>query len=116
MKCPYCGAETSGDKCSHCGSELPESKMQSDSKIDSQGTAIVCPNCGSNKIKFKRERIGSYGQSSGFHGKSYSSGASQRQYAYHTIAVCQNCGATWELTYEKNNPIAPKQDPFEIYA
>ncbi len=102
MKCPYCGAETNGNVCSHCGSELPENKTQSSSNTNYGGTAVVCPNCGSNKMKFKREKIGSYKQASGFHGKGYSSGTTQRNYAYRTVAVCQNCGATWELNYENN--------------
>ena len=95
MKCPYCGAEASGNRCDHCGSELPERNVKSESK----GTAVVCPNCGSNNLKFKRERIASYGRSGNYHGKRYSSGASRRNYEYHTIALCQNCGATWEMNY-----------------
>ncbi len=108
MKCPNCGGENSGKFCQFCGSEMPKESTPinitnnffgSETNTTSQTSdGGCCPKCGSSKIGFKRERIGTNSRSTsrkkyvgtGRKG-SYSSTAS-----YRTVGLCQNCGYTWE--------------------
>ncbi len=89
MKCPSCGAEVEGSKCSFCGSELPKQPIniinnyygsapsQPGERVGSTAiTGASCPNCGSNKISFQRESAGTRG-------------------LHKTIGMCKNCGNTW---------------------
>lgn len=92
MKCPNCGAETSGAFCSFCGSELPKEGVHivnnyygnvnnsSSSKNESGNkgyvSGAVCPKCGSNKITFNRESAGTRG-------------------LHKTVGLCKDCGNTW---------------------
>lgn len=107
MKCPNCGAETSASKiCEYCNSELPQDKpvvnitnnyYESTGNQNNEPTAGKCPKCGSNNIKFQREKIGSVGKSQS-HKSTFSNtrnSNSVRQNAYRTIGLCQNCGHTW---------------------
>ncbi len=113
MKCPSCGAETSGDVCEYCGSELPKEKStvnvtnnyygnSGQESNQNSNTGVTCPQCGGNKIKFNRERVGTSRQ-----GQSKSTirlvgtgrtGSSTSQTAYRTVGICQNCGYTWDAT------------------
>ncbi len=107
MKCPNCGAETSASKvCEYCNSELPQDKpvvnitnnyYEGTGNQNNESVAGKCPKCGSNNIKFQREKIGSVGKSqshkSVFSNTRNSSSVSQN--AYRTIGLCQNCGHTW---------------------
>ncbi|MBQ8627021.1 MAG: hypothetical protein IJ419_12745 [Agathobacter sp.] len=86
MKCPSCGAETTGKFCEYCGSEMPQ--------VKAVGT---CPKCGGNNVSFKRERIGTATQSRSYknvfgNGRT---GQSVSQSAYRTVGLCQSCGYTW---------------------
>ena len=86
MKCPSCGAETTGKFCEYCGSEMPQTKAV--------GT---CPKCGGNNVSFKRERVGTATQSRSHknvlgNGRT---GQSVSQSAYRTVGLCQSCGYTW---------------------
>ena len=107
MKCPNCGAETSASKiCEYCNSELPQDKpvvnitnnyYESTGNQSNEPTVGKCPKCGSNNIKFQREKIGSIGKSQS-HKSAFSNtrnSNSVRQNAYRTIGLCQNCGCTW---------------------
>lgn len=108
MKCPNCGAETSAAKiCEYCNSELPQDKpivnitnnyYESTGDQNNEPIAGKCPKCGSNNIKFQREKIGSIGKSQS-HKSAFSNtrnSNSVRQNAYRTIGLCQNCGHTWD--------------------
>ncbi len=116
MKCSSCGAETQNRICEFCGSEIPQEKatinitnnfysdvtQQSSITKNSEGK---CPKCGSTKINFKRERIGTATQSisrknvvgSGRKGQSVS------QASYRTVGLCQNCGYTWNPNMSSAN-------------
>ena len=62
MKCPSCGAETQGDFCEYCGSEMPKEKStvniinnyyggtapQEQTEVDNN--VGKCPKCGNSKI------------------------------------------------------------------
>ena len=109
MKCPSCGAETQGDFCEYCGSEMPKEKStvnitnnyysgavpQEQTEVDNN--VGKCPKCGNSKITFKRERVGTSKQSRSR--KNYigtgRQGQSVSQSTYRTVGVCQNCGYTW---------------------
>lgn len=87
MKCLSCGAETNGEFCEYCGSELPKDKVH----------ISVCPKCGNSNITFKRERVGTSTQRTSQ--KNWigtgRAGRSVSQSAYRTVGLCQNCGYTW---------------------
>lgn len=93
MKCPSCGAETTGDFCEYCNSELPKNEKWG-----------KCPKCGNSSVKFTRERIGSNRNSRSSRGlnKYYNdrSTTSVKQEYYRTIGVCQKCGYTWQPNVE----------------
>ena len=108
MKCPSCGAETQNKICEFCGSEMPQEKAtinitnnfygdMTQQSSNAEPSAGKCPKCGSAKINFKRERIGTATQSAsrknvvGLGRK----GQSVSQAAYRTVGLCQNCGYTW---------------------
>lgn len=94
MKCPSCGAETSGNFCAYCGSELPKDST----------TVGICPKCGNSSITFKRERIETTTQrisrknilGTGRTGQSVS------RSTYRTVGFCRNCGYTWNPCVENN--------------
>ena len=86
MKCPSCGAETSGKFCEYCGSEMPKEKVVG-----------KCPKCGDANVSFKRERVGTATQSRS-HKNAFGNGRnghSVSQTAYRTVGICQSCGYTW---------------------
>ena len=91
MKCSNCGQETKNNICENCGNEVA---LEYSDTIDNTGK---CPKCGSLKIAYERERIGTSRQyrsrknyiGNGRQGKSVS------QSVYRTVGVCQNCGYTW---------------------
>ncbi len=109
MKCPSCGAETQGEFCEYCGSEMPKEKSTVNITNNYYGGAVPqeqtdvdnnvgkCPKCGNSKITFKRERVGTSKQSRSR--KNYigtgRQGQSVSQSTYRTVGVCQNCGYTW---------------------
>lgn len=106
MKCPSCGAETTGKICEFCGSEMPKENINITNnyygeapaqEMNQNAKAGTCPKCGSTKINFKRERVGSSSQSSSR--KKYvgngRKGQSVSKSSYRTIGLCQNCGYTW---------------------
>ena len=85
MKCPSCGAEVQGKFCEYCGSEVAKE------------SSSHCPKCGSAKVAFKRERVGTATKSTSY--KSVFGTSRQKQSitqaVYRTVGVCQNCGHTW---------------------
>ena len=109
MKCENCGAETKGEFCEYCGSEMPKDKAvvnitnnyyssnTSQQQVEVDSDLGKCPKCGSSKITFKRERVGTATKSHSH--KNYigngRKGQSVSQSAYRTIGLCQNCGYTW---------------------
>lgn len=107
MKCPSCGAEVQGKFCAYCGSEMPQEEVPINITNNYYGgtapqehaetSSSKCPKCGSSKILFKRERIGTAVQSKSR--KNYIDSGRQGQSvshtAYRTIGVCQGCGYTW---------------------
>lgn len=115
MKCPSCGAETKEKICEYCGSEMPQDKNnvniinnyygdhQENNEVDNN--VGICPKCGSSKITFKRERIGTVTKSNSR--KNYlgtgRNGHSVSQSKYVTVGVCQNCGYTWNPNESESN-------------
>lgn len=101
MKCKNCGAEVpSGEeKCPYCHCEMPKEKQEVHITNNYYGkseetteetislTTSICPKCGSNKIKFKREEIGS---------TNANVNKGKRVVHYRTVGVCQNCGFTYD--------------------
>ena len=73
MKCPNCGAETQGNVCEYCGSELRRQKK----------TGACCSKCGSTNIAFKRENQGEI------------RGKNSKQIVHRTVGYCKDCGNTW---------------------
>lgn len=109
MKCTSCGAETQGKFCEFCGSELPQEKsnvtitnnyyggtMPSEHN-DGDANLGKCPKCGNSKIKFDREQTAITTKASSKQKimSSKQKGKSVSQSEYKTIALCQNCGYTW---------------------
>lgn len=73
MKCPNCGAETKGNVCEYCGSEiLTETK-----------TGVCCSKCGSANVVFRRENQGEI------------RGKQSKQIVHKTVGYCKDCGNTW---------------------
>lgn len=108
MKCPSCGAETQNKFCEFCGSEMPQEKSTinitnnfygeaTQQNNNANSSAGKCPKCGSTKINFKRERVGTATQSTSRKNAvgSGQKGQSVSQAAYRTVGLCQNCGFTW---------------------
>lgn len=67
----------------------------------------ICPNCGSNNIQFKREKISSASKSNGGSiklTKHITTGNHNRKliYTYRTIGMCKDCGCTWSNDTSKN--------------
>lgn len=107
MKCPNCGGESGGSLCQFCGSELPKTVSPititnnyfGDDSVDPNklGVKVPCPNCGSTKIGFKRERVGASSKTTSR--KKYvgrgRKGSTNSTNHYRTIGLCQNCGYTW---------------------
>lgn len=86
MKCPSCGAEVQGKFCEYCGSE-----------VSKEAVAIQCPKCGSAKVVFKRERVGTATKSTS-HKTAFGTSRQKQsitQAVYRTVGVCQSCGHTW---------------------
>lgn len=105
MKCPNCGGENIGRFCKFCGSELPSQETPvfvtnnyyggaSENRKEESG---CCPKCGSSKIGFKRERVGTNARST--NRKKYVGRGRKGTYdstaRYRTIGLCQSCGYTW---------------------
>lgn len=118
MKCPSCGAETQNKICEFCGSEMPQEKATinitnnfygdvTQQSSNTETSAGKCPKCGSAKINFKRERIGTATQSTSRKNAvgSGRKGQSVSQAAYRTVGLCQNCGYTWNLNASSANGV-----------
>ena len=104
MKCPSCGAETRGNVCEFCGSEMPQDKTTIHitnnyyGNVSSQNTdGGKCPKCCSNKIRFEREKIATATQTSSRRNTIGTGRKKQSvsQSTYRTIGLCQDCGHTW---------------------
>ena len=114
MKCPNCGAETTNNICEFCGSEMPKPQQNVSITNNYYGGMPVeeseevfagkCPKCGSSKISFKRERVGSATVSSSKKAalSSKRKGQAVSQTVYRTIGICQNCGYTWNPNGENS--------------
>ncbi len=97
MKCPNCGAESTGAFCSFCGSELPKPSVNiinnyygsinnyspagnptvnNSYSQPARTSGVICPICRNNSITFNREPVGTTG-------------------LHRTVGLCQNCGNTW---------------------
>ena len=99
MKCPSCGAETQNKICEFCGSEMPQEKATINITNNFYGEAAQqnnadssvgkCPKCGSTKINFKREKIGTATQSASRKNVvgSGRKGQSVSQAAYRTVGL-----------------------------
>ena len=108
MKCPNCGADTTGKICTYCGGEILREQQTinitnnyygnvSSHMENSTTTSATCPKCNSAKINFKREKIGTDVQSRS-HSKRNEKRRKRRSMSrseYRTIGLCQNCGYTW---------------------
>ena len=104
MKCLNCGAEISSElqKCPYCDCEvIQEEKTQPQTTITNnyfggapkqEETKTACPRCGSNRIQFKREEVGS------------EKNKKTKQVMYRTVGICQDCGNTWNA-----NSVAEKK-------
>lgn len=128
MKCPSCGAETTGKFCEFCGSEMPKEKENINitnnyygevpaQEMNKSTKAGACPQCGSTKINFKRERVASTSRSSSR--KKYvgngRKGQSVSQSSYRTIGLCQNCGYTWNPNAGSSNTQAKSGAPMWLW-
>ncbi len=82
VKCPSCGAITSGTVCEYCGSPLTSQKS----------TRSVCARCGSQNIVFRRENQGEV------------RGKNAKRIVHRTVGFCKDCGNTWYITED-----APKK-------
>lgn len=123
MRCPYCGAETQSAKCEYCGSEMPQPQVQqqqpninvtnnyygsapqNNANTNPNVNVGTCPKCGSPKIDFKRERIGTTSHSTS-RKKAIGSGRkgqSVSHSSYRTIGLCKNCGFTWNPNVENSS-------------
>lgn len=96
MKCKNCGAEipVGSQTCEYCGASVSIEQREEQEKINK----IHCPNCNSTNIEFSRENRGEY------------KGSAFKNINYKTIALCKDCGNTWEVKYEKpKKPLTKKQ-------
>jgi len=81
MTCPHCGAQTQGNFCAYCGSELPKEAATVNITNHYYGTAqpgssaARCPRCGSAGVTFSREQVS--------------------RSVYQTVGLCPNCGHTY---------------------
>lgn len=62
--------------------------------------SVVCPNCGSDKVSFRREKKSSRSRSGGHSvriapGVRVGSGSRKTIYEYKSIGFCKACGNTW---------------------
>ncbi len=88
MKCPNCGAETSGNYCGYCGSQMPEAEKQ----------GIRCTRCGSANVTFKRENQGEI------------RGKNSKQVLHRTVGLCKDCGYTWRVAENvEENVVKPRK-------
>ena len=127
MKCPNCGGENSGNYCQFCGSEMPKTTApvnitnnffgsNSDDQVHTVGGAC-CPQCGSSKIGFKRERTGTNSKSSSR--KKYVGTGRKGTYnstaSYRTIGLCQNCGYTWSPNSNSGTSTSSSNTPTWVW-
>lgn len=93
MKCENCGAEISIDSqfCGNCGAPTSTEQREEQEK----NNKMHCPNCNGTNIQFKRENHGEV------------RGKDSKHIIHKTIGLCKDCGATWEVVYEK--PKKPKK-------
>lgn len=127
MKCPNCGGENSGNYCQFCGSEMPKTTTpvnitnnffgtNSSEQTQTAGGAC-CPQCGSSKIGFKRERIGTNSKSSSR--KKYVGTGRKGTYNstanYRTIGLCQNCGYTWSPNSNSGTSASSSSTPTWVW-
>lgn len=105
MKCSNCGAEISSEIkiCPYCNSEVVKetsvtnitNNYYSGSSSQNQ-SALICPKCGGNNIKFKREEIGT------------EKTKKTRDVLYRTVGICQSCGYTWNPNEKEKKQISSK--------
>jgi predicted RNA-binding Zn-ribbon protein involved in translation (DUF1610 family) len=111
--CPYCDEQfviddevqhVRYDNMEEAGYQYEKGKQKAQNEIvETHENGLVCARCGSRDIKFTREKIGTQysGKSNrtGFRwGRRLSSSGSHRgasQHYYNTVALCKNCGNTW---------------------
>lgn len=124
MKCPSCGGENSGKFCQFCGSEMPTpvtpvnvTNNYYGSEFENQSQTACCPQCGSTKIGFKRERTGTNSKSSSR--KKYigtgSKGTYNSQANYRTVGLCQNCGYAWTPNSSSKKQVSEKDQKTILY-
>ena len=81
MKCVSCGAEIGSDRiCKYCGCQISEEMIKENEAINKKR----CNKCGSTNIEYKREKVREIKNKNG------------KQTIYNTVAICKDCGATWD--------------------
>lgn len=114
IACPNCNAKINlngGEKdvlCEYCGSsfslEPDELDANNQERSDENDYSLKCPKCQSKNYKIQREKVGtSYsGKSNRGHVRAGNFGVSSgeakgsSQNYYRTIAICKDCGCTWD--------------------
>ena len=106
MKCTNCGAEISNElkNCPYCDCEIIKPKETQGNttvittnnyyggeKSEKAEANVVCPKCQSRNIKFKREETGN------------TKDKFSKQVYYRTVAICQDCGNTWNANSENKS-------------
>ena len=113
IECPNCNAKLDliGEEkelvCKYCGSsfllEPDEMDGNSQEKTGENDYSLKCPRCQSKNYKIQREKVGTHysGRTNrghvrvGHFGVSSGGGKGSSQNFYRTIAICKECGCTW---------------------
>lgn len=77
-----------------------------------------CPNCGSNNINYKREKVNTSVKSRGSSFKFFTTTRSNNRntnFNYHTIGMCKDCGYTFEIATETEAPSKPPLSFWKIF-